>query len=144
VKFFVDTNVVIYTRSSTPYCDPCSQIVTAIAAGEADGRTSTAVLEEVWHLELSERARRLEGLAANAYATFRPVLDVTSEIFARALDLDDTSIGANDRVHVATCLANDIDTILSADRGFDAVEQLRRIDPLDTSAVEALLSTTTP
>ena len=67
-----------------------------------------------------------------------------SEIFACALDLDDTSIGANDRVHLATCLAtclaNGIDTILSADRGYDAVEQLRRVDPLDTPAVEELLS----
>jgi predicted nucleic acid-binding protein len=140
VTFFVDTNIMIYTRSSTPYCDPCAQIVTAIAAGEADGRTSAAVLEELWHLELSERAKRLKGLATNAYATFRPLLDVTNDIFARALDLDDMDIGANDRIHVATCLANGIDTIVSADRGFDAVEQLRRIDPLDTPALEELLS----
>jgi predicted nucleic acid-binding protein len=140
LTFFVDTNVMIYTRSVSSYCDPCSQVVTAIAAGEADGRTSTAVLEEVWHLELSERAKRLEGLATNAYATFRPVLDVTDEIFARALALPNTSLGANDRVHVATCLANDIDTIVSADRAFDTVEQLRRIDPLDTPAVEELLA----
>jgi predicted nucleic acid-binding protein len=138
--FFVDTNVVIYTRSSSPYCDPCSEIVTAIAAGEADGCTSTAVLEEVWQLELSERAKRLDGLTTNAYETFRPVLDVTNEIFARALDLHDIRVGANDRVHVATCLANGIDTIVSADRGFDTVEQLRRVDPLDTPAVEKLLA----
>jgi predicted nucleic acid-binding protein len=138
--FFVDANVVIYTRSPSAYCDPCSEIVTAIASGEVEGCTSTAVLEEIWHLELSERTKLLDGLAASAYETFRPVLAVTDEILSRAFALTDTSIGANDRVHAATCLDNGIDTIVSADRGFDAVERLRRIDPLDAPAVEQLLA----
>jgi predicted nucleic acid-binding protein len=140
VTFFVDANVAIYTRLPTEYREPCLEILAAIAAGEADGTISTAAIEEVWHFELSERAGPLVGLAADTYEAFRPVLPVTDEIFARALALPDTRLGANDRVHVATCLANGIDTILSADRGFDAVEHLRRIDPLDTSAVEELLA----
>ena len=38
---------------------------------------------------------------------------------------------ANDRIHVATALANDIDTIVSADADFDHVPAIRRVDPLD-------------
>jgi predicted nucleic acid-binding protein len=140
VTFFVDANIVIHARSSSEYRDPCMSILAALAGGEADGRTSTASLEEVWHFELSERAPEVAGMTTDAYAVFKPLLSVTDDIFRDALALAGTRIGANDRVHVATCLANGIDTIVSADRCFDAVEQLRRIDPLDTPALEELLS----
>ncbi len=137
--FFVDTNIVIYARSSSQYSDPCVTILEAIAGGEARGCTSTAALEEAWHFELSERAPAIAGMTADAYALFKPLLSVTDDVFRNALALSNTRIGANDRVHVATCLANGIDTILSADRAFDSVEQLRRIDPLDAPAVAELL-----
>jgi predicted nucleic acid-binding protein len=139
VTFFVDANIPIYTRLPTEYRKPCLEILAAIAAGEAGGCTSTAALEEVWHFELSERAPGTAGLGADAYALFKPLLSVTDDIFRDALALSDTRIGADDRVHVATCLANGITTILSADRAFDTVEQLRRIDPLDAPAVAELL-----
>lgn len=48
-------------------------------------------------------------------------------------------LGANDRVHVATSRANDIPAIVSADRAFDGVPGLRRIDTLDTAAVGRLI-----
>jgi len=144
VTFFVDTNIVIYARSSSDYRDPCARILTAIAGGEADGRTSTAALEEVWHFELSERAPAIAGMTTDAYAVFKPLLSVTDDIFRDALALPNVRIGANDRMHVATCLVNGIDTIVSADRGFDTVEHLRRIDPLDASAVEELLAGDAP
>lgn len=70
---------------------------------------------------------------------FTPLLAVTDEVIGLALELDARRIGANDRVHVATCRVHGLGTIVSADRGFDAVQGLRRVDPLDTSAVAALL-----
>jgi predicted nucleic acid-binding protein len=139
VKFFVDANIAIYTRLPTEYREPCLVILTAIATAEAGGCASTAALEEVWHFELSGRAPGMAGLAADTHAIFKPLLPVTDDIFRDALELSNTRIGANDRVHVATCLANGIETIVSADRGFDAIEQLRRVDPLDAPAVAELL-----
>jgi predicted nucleic acid-binding protein len=139
VTFFVDANIAIYARLPSEHREPCLEILAAIAAGEAGGCTSTAVLEEVWHFERSARAPGMTGLATDAYAIFKPLLSVTDQIFRDALDLSDATIGANDRVHVATCLANGIDTILSADRGFDSVDRLRRVDPLDQAAVAEML-----
>ncbi len=140
--FFVDTNVVVYATTDSAYAESCLAVLDAVARG-TEGRTSTAVLEEVWHLELSGRAGDLRGLARHAYGVFTPLLDVTDAIVAAALDLDTTTIGANDRIHVATCAANEIDTIVSADSGFDAVRGLRglrRVDPLDERAVRRLLA----
>lgn len=49
MTFFVDANVVVYAAvPSSNYHRPCRDILRAIATGDADGRTSAAVLEEVW------------------------------------------------------------------------------------------------
>jgi uncharacterized protein len=141
LTFFVDANVVVYSGvRDSPYREPCLEIMAAITRGEVDGRTSTAALEEVWHLELSDRVRELDGLTARAYAILAPLLPVSDEAFRRALGLDAPALGANDRLHIATCLTHGIDLVISADRGFDSVPEVRRIDPLDGPARAALLA----
>lgn len=141
MTFFVDANVVVYSgvRDSS-YREPCLEIMAAITRGEVEGRTSTAVLEEVWHVELSGRVREIDGLTARAYAILGPLLPVTDEAFRRALGLQAPALGANDRLHVATCLTHGIDLVVSADREFDSVPQIRRVDPLDGPARAALLA----
>ncbi len=128
---FVDTNVLIYSRSSplSEYRDPCLEILAAIGHDEADAQISTAVLEELWHLELTGRLGAIEGLTAAAHELFTPVLPITDDVLTRALALPEVGIGAKDRIHVATCLENGIERIVTADRGFDTVGDLQRIDP---------------
>jgi predicted nucleic acid-binding protein len=48
--------------------------------------------------------------------------------------------GANARIHLATCLADGIETIVSADASFDPVPEIRRVDPLDETALAKLLA----
>ena len=139
MKFLVDANVIVYSAVPSPQREPCGELLAAIARGYADGRASTAVLGEVWHLELSGRAGDLDGVTARAYAALGPLLPVSDESFRRALALDAPSLGANDRLHVATCLTHGIDVVVTADKGFDAVSEVRRIDPLDGPALAALL-----
>lgn len=138
MAFFVDANVVVYTATGGAMRSACAELMDAIGEG-AEGRTSTAALEEVWHLELSGRIGELAGLTRTAYTVFTPLLAVTDEVVARALALGAETLGANDRIHVATCLENGIGTIVSADADFDAVRGLRRVDPLDRRALARLL-----
>jgi len=140
VTFFVDTNVVVYAATQSEYREPCLDVLRAIAAGESDGRTSTAVLEEAWHVELSERAGPLHGLARRAYSVFTPLLPVTDETVELALTLEGGRLGANDRIHLAACRQHEIETILSADGDFEGIRGLRRVDPLDRRAVSQLLA----
>lgn len=42
-------------------------------------------------------------------------------------------------MHVATCLENRIDTIVSANSDFDHVSGIEEVDPLDARAVRRLL-----
>jgi predicted nucleic acid-binding protein len=139
VPFFVDANIIVYSATAGPYGDACRAILKPISDGDADGVTSVAVLEEVWRVELSGKAGDVSGLARDAHALFTPLLPVTDETFAQALTLRAEGLGANDRLHVATCLENAIDAIVTADAAFDRVPGLRRIDPLDGRAVARLL-----
>jgi predicted nucleic acid-binding protein len=140
VTFFVDANVIVYAAVDGEYHDACVELLAAVVDG-AEGRTSAAVLEEVWHIERSGRLGRLDGLAERAHQIFSPLLPVTDEAFARALLLDAPRLGTNDRLHAGTCSVHGIATIATADRGFDAAPGLRRVDPLDAGARRRLLRT---
>lgn len=139
MTFFVDANVFVYSWVPSEYREPCLEILEAIGGG-ADGRTSTAALEEVWYIELSGKAGDLRGLTERAYTIFAPLLPVTDEAFRLALKHDARSLGTNDRLHAGTCAAHGIEEIVSADAGFDGVRGLRRIDPLDARARRRLLA----
>ena len=139
MTFFVDANVVVHSAVQSEYQEPCLEILEAILRGSADGRTSTAALEEVWFIELSGRAGLLDGLTERAYTMFSPLLPVTDEAFRVALSVAASQIGANDRLHVGTCIVHGIDILVSADTGFDRVQGIRRIDPLDHEALAEVL-----
>lgn len=141
MSFFVDANVLVYSVTKGPARPSCLQILEAIARGRAGGRTSTACLEEVWHLEFDGRAGNLDGLTQHAFAILTPLLPVTDAVFAKALSMQAPWLGTNDRLHVATSIENGISIICSADAAFDQVAGIRRVDPFDPKAVEQLLTT---
>lgn len=139
MSFLIDANIAVYAAAVSPYREACAQIIEAVTSGEAEGRMSTAILEEIWHIELSGKVAGLDGLARRMYVVFTPLLPVTDEIVTRALELRAPRLGANDRVHVATAFANGIDTIVSVDTGFDGVQGVRRVDPQSRAARSRLL-----
>ena len=133
--------MIVYAATPGPRREPSLAAFEAIAEGRAVGLTSAAVLEEVWHLELSDQVEGLAGQAERAHAILRPVLAIDDEVLAIAFDLSPrggATLGANDRLHAATCIRHGIETILSADRGFDSVRELTRVDPLDAHARDDL------
>ena len=140
MTFFVDANVIVYAATDGPYRDPCLRVLDAVATGETDGRTSASVLEEVWYVERSGRAGALDGLSANAYAIFTPLLPVTDEAFRLALSLRAKGLGPADRLHAGTCLAHAVEVVVSTDSAFSVVRGLRRVDPLDATALGRLLA----
>ena len=139
MSFLIDTNVLVYQLTDSEFRAPCEAIVAAVAERRAEGYVSTAILEEVWHLELGRRLDGMDGVTADLHEIFSPLLSITDEVFKRALAIDIAGLGSNDRIHAATCQQWGIKTIVSADAAFDAVRPLRRIDPLDSRAVERLL-----
>jgi predicted nucleic acid-binding protein len=139
-EFFVDANIIIYSAAPCAQREACLTVLDAIARGQSAGRTSPAVLEEVWYIELSGKAGDLSGVTRSAYTLFSPLLPVTDQAFSLALAVEAAGLGTNDRLHVGTCLASDIGIILSADASFDKVKDLRRVDPLNAKAVQELVA----
>jgi predicted nucleic acid-binding protein len=139
VRVLIDTNVIIYAATAGPARDACVALLTAVARGQVEGFISTAVLEEVWHIEHSGRAGPLDGLALRTYRLFTPLLPVTDETVQLALSFDARSLGANDRIHLAVCRLNGIDSIVSADAGFDGITGLRRVDPGDRLTLDRIV-----
>jgi predicted nucleic acid-binding protein len=140
MTFFVDANVVVYSAVEGPGRESCLRVLGAIASGEADGRTSPAVLEEVWHVVERRYPQQLAGLLEGALEIFSPLLPVTEAALVSALAMAGSSLDPNDRLHVGTCTTHGIDVVLSADRAFEGVAGIERVDPLDPAAVERLLA----
>jgi predicted nucleic acid-binding protein len=140
MTFFVDANAIVYTVLDVAARDNCARTLRAIAAGEVEGRTSPAVLEEVWHISNRDFDGKLNHLVEKALMIFSPLLPVTEKDLAHALTMSDSKLQAKDRLHVGTCVTHKIDAVLTADRAFDGVKGIRRIDPFDGEAVEELLA----
>jgi len=140
MTFFVDANAIIYSALEGPGRESCLQVLRAIASGDAQGRTSPAVLEEVWHVTLRRYPGQLDGLVESALTIFSPLLPVTEEALRHGLTMAGSALGPNDKLHVGTCRTEGIEVVLSADRAFDQAAGIERVDPLDPAAVERLLA----
>lgn len=99
------------------------------------------VLQEFTHQRIRRTRNRAEAAArAREIALWCRLIDVTGAEMDRALDLvvRHPRLDAQDAVYAATALNHSIPVVLSPDRAFDDVEGLRRVDPLDAAAVDAL------
>jgi uncharacterized protein len=134
VTSFIDTAVMMYAAGSEhPMRTACRSLMRKILTGEVDGVTSVEVVQEVLHRYRSigqPETGRL--LALDTMDTFAPVLPITHAVMRRVPDLASRypRLQARDLVHVATCIHEGITEIISPDRGFDEVAEVKRIDPL--------------
>ena len=142
-RVYVDSNVFLYAMGTEhPHRDPCRKVLHAIDSGSLRGETSVETLQEV----VNHRLRRGDP---NATANARAVATACStvhrldeEIIGMALDLIDAypRLWARDAVHAATARMRGLSHLVSADRDFDGIDGLVRVDPLDSDAFTALAS----
>ena len=133
MTFFLDTAVFMYAGGHDhPLRPPCQAILERVAAGALDATTSAAVVQEILHRLVAIRRPDIgTAMARDVLDAFEPVLPITNGVVRRMPDLVERypSLAARDLVHVATCLEEGIETIVSPDRGFDDVREIRRLDP---------------
>jgi uncharacterized protein len=135
VTVFIDTAVIMYAAGGEhPLREPCGRIIAGIGDGDIDAVTSAEVIQEILHRFISLRRPEIGRIQAiEALDLFAPILPLTHALMRRAPDLARKypSLDARDLVHVATCIHEGISEIVSPDRGFDQVAELRRIDPAE-------------
>ena len=135
-RVYVDTNVFLYAIGTEHrYRDPCRALVRALGAGSLRGETSVETFQEIVHHRRRRGDRAATERSRRAVALCHAVHSLELPIALAALDLIDRhpSLPIRDAVHAATALAKGVATVLSADRDFDAVAGLTRIDPLDAA-----------
>ena len=130
---FIDANVPMYAAGVLhPLKEPCLSIMAAIARGALAATTDVEVLQEILHryTALGQRARAVE-VARLFLTVMRGVLPVTKEdfILATEIHLRHSSIQARDALHAAVMQQHGIKQIISADRHFDSIPEIARLDP---------------
>lgn len=130
---FLDTAVFMYAAGAEhPLREDCRDVLRRARAGSLDAAISAEVIQEILHRFTGTR-RHDDGirLARSALSLFRPVLAIDHDIMARTSELAQRHAGARarDLVHVATCLAHDLEAIVSPDEDFDRIDEVRRLAP---------------
>lgn len=136
-RVFLDTNIFLYAiGADSPHKKACRSVLMAVGKGEINGVTSSEVLQEVLHVR-SRRVDLKDGIQATraAAAMVAEVLTVTGEdVLAACRVLErHPQIAARDALHVAVMKASDIHTLISVDKDFDAVKDIKRIGPEDAT-----------
>jgi hypothetical protein len=133
---FVDSNVPLYAAgSASPGRDPCRRVLKAVAAGEIDAWTNVQVLQELLHRCLQATRRgRPEALTVFddfvALFTGRVIAVEPADLErARELTSDHGALPAADLVHLATMERHGLTAIVTADRHFDGLAEVERLDP---------------
>lgn len=133
-RCFVDTNVFLYARGGEhPYREPCRTVLRAARDGRIALDASVEVVQEFAHVLLRRGLRREdtieEATEVRAQCQMHDfdtgVLSETLRLLRRHPDLD-----VRDAVHAATVLRADVNEIISVDVAFDAVDGVRRLDPI--------------
>lgn len=144
-RFLFDTNVFVYALGGThPLRAPCRRILQQAARGELRGEASVDLVQELAHQRLRQTGQRAAAARAARRAAEAVVLHALEPAdLTLALELFEQSsrMTARDSCFAAVALNRGIDAILSADRDFDGLPGLERIDPADAVAVAALGAT---
>lgn len=130
---FIDTAVMMYAAGRDHLLrEPCRHILESVVAGSLTATTSVEVVQEIVHRYRSIGQPDLAfTVARDTLDLFAPVLPITHALMRRVPDLAlrYPRLAARDLVHVATCIHEGIAEIVSPDRGFDAVQEIRRVAP---------------
>ena len=137
---FIDANVPIYAAGGDhPLKEPSIEILSLAVRHPRAFLTDAEVLQELLHRYLALRLWRLEGKLA--FETFAGSMQghieaIHAEDVERAARLADEHPGlsARDLVHLAVMHRLEVTHIVTADRTFDQVTGVTRLDPAEVAS----------
>lgn len=133
-----DSAVFVYAMGRAhPLRDACRALVSALGEGRVRGEASSEAVQEVVHQRWRRTGDRADAARRGwqVYALME-IHECGDADLRRALDLFHAadSLQLRDAVHAATALTRGVSCIISPDRDFDEVGELRRLDPRDAAA----------
>lgn len=131
---FIDTNIPMYAAGA-PHAlrEPCQRILLDIAKGKLDAVTDAEVLQEILHryMHIGARAQGLEIFDHFRRIMAGRILPIRDADVVQARWLADThsDLTPRDLIHLAIMRQHELDTIITADKGFSGVQGIRRLAP---------------
>jgi len=132
---FLDTCIPLYAAGADhPYRQPCLEILAATEDARLAAVTNTEVVQEIVHrLNSIGRQSQAIALASDFIDIVETILPVTRVTVVHFLEMQEAypDLPSRDALHLATMIESGVKLIVTADKHFDAVREVRRIDPLD-------------
>jgi predicted nucleic acid-binding protein len=141
---FIDTNVPVYAVGRPhPLKDPARRVIALVAEDPDAFVTSVEVIQELLHRYLSggrwEAGRHVvEQFMILMEARIEPVLLEDMQTAVRLAD-ESAGVSARDLLHAAVMRRLGSTHIVSADRDFDRIEGVQRLDPATVDSWSASL-----
>lgn len=130
---FIDANLPMYVAGRAhPYKKPSTEFMLKVARREIEALTDSEVLQEILYRYFYIGQIEIGWKVFDHFVNALPVvLAVTKEDVLKGRELLEEYgiIRPRDAVHAAVMLNNGISTIVSYDRHFDAIEEIKRIEP---------------
>lgn len=136
VLFYIDSNIflypVIYDESFMIEAKRARDFLLKIALGEVDAYTSTLAWDEVnWVIRriFGVDFSIVEGKRLLSFPNLK-FLGVRKATILKAQEImEKYRLRPRDAIHVSVALENKISTLVSFDKNFDLVSEVRRIEP---------------
>ena len=132
---FIDANVPTYAAGREhPYKAPCGRILSIVADNPEAFITNAEVIQELLHRYLATGRWTLGREVVSSFAELmsgriEPVYP-QDVLLAAEMANEHQGVSARDLVHAAVMRRLKIDQIISADRDFDRLAGIERLDPL--------------
>jgi len=137
---FIDTNIFMYARGKDhPYKDSCSRIILSIAEGGFLERYGVPTIDVEVFQEILYRYALIEkwetgiSVCQDIALLGLEVIPMSFSEISRMLELAEAykegKVAPRDLIHTAVMLNHGIERILSTDRHFDLIHEVKRLDP---------------
>ena len=132
---FIDANIPMYAAGKDhPLKMPAQSVLQAAVEERIDAFTDAEVLQEIWHRywHIREHARGRAIFQHFHRIMLGKIIAIDAEDvrFAHELGQQFVAVPPRDLIHLAVMLRRDIPAIITADKHFDRLPGIRRIDPL--------------
>jgi len=130
---FIDANIfVMAALGRDQKSQKCKEYLARVESGEQRAITSVLVLHEILKsIETCTGSREKAAAKAARFANLPNlrICDVTPKHFSDSLIYFKAGLEPRDALHVAVALENGADRILSYDKDFDKIKEIRRVEP---------------
>ena len=134
-KFFIDTNILMHAAGRNhKYKKPCTQVLYYINNIDYSFYINTETIQEILYRYTKINLKSFGiKLATNVLNLFDNILLLTVEDIYQSINLLEkyNFLISRDALIIANMVNHDIKNIISADKVFDKVDEVLRIDPID-------------